>query len=205
MDQILAYLKDAYDPISILVYGSFADGTNDPTSDFDCMLIVPQKDKNHDDTVIGGIQLDCFLFTEEEVQGEDLFPFLTAYNSRIVLDNGIGADLKRRVHAYVEANATTSEEEKASLISWMQKTIRRIKKDDDEGNMRAISLLAESLADYYTLRDMFYLGSKKAIGYLKETDAKGYALFHNAVTLRSNDAIINWAEHIISGRSIYAS
>lgn len=196
MEKIIEYLKKTYKPISILLYGSFADGTNDKTSDFDCMLIVPKKDRNHDDAVINGIQLDCFIFTEAEVQSEDIDTFLTAYESRIVLDNGIGADLKRRVHDYVEKNAVTSEEDKSFLISWIQKTVLRISKNDDEGNMRAVLFLAESLADYYMLRDMFYFGSKKAISYLKKADEQGYSLFHNAVTLRSNEAIIKWAEYI---------
>ena len=196
MEQILEYLKNTYHPISILVYGSFADGTNDETSDFDCMLIVPEKARDHDDAVINGIQLDCFLFTEDELQSEATDTFLTAYHSRIVLDNGIGAELKRRVHDYVEQNRCTPKEEKTFLTSWIQKTIRRISKNDDEGNMRAVAFLADSLADYCMLRDMFYFGSKKAIASLRETDGEGYILFHNAVTLRSNEAIIKWAEYI---------
>lgn len=197
MEQILEYLKNTYDPISILLYGSFADGTNDETSDFDCMLIVSEKEKSHDDAVINGIQLDCFIFTADEVRSEKIEPFLTAYNSRIVLDNGVGAELKRRVHDYVEKNSSTPEEEKEFLTSWIQKTVLRITKNDDEGNMRAVSFLAESLMDYHTMRDMFYFGSKKAIASLRKTDAEGYTLFHNAVTLRSNEAIIKWAEYII--------
>lgn len=197
MERIIEYLKSTYDPISILLYGSYADGTNDETSDFDCMLIVPKKDKNHDDAVIDGVQLDCFIFTEEEVQNEEVYPYLTAYDSNIVLDNGIGAGLKRRVHEYVAEHTNTAKEEKDFLISWIQKTVARITKNDDEGNMRAVSFLAESLADYFVLRDMFYFGSKKAIRYLKKEDTEGYVLFHDAVTVRSNDAIIKWAEYII--------
>ena len=197
MEQILEYLKNTYSPVSILVYGSFADGTNDETSDFDCMLIVSEKERNHDDAIINGIQLDCFIFTEDELQGEKTETFLTAYNSHIVVDNGIGAELKRRVHDYVEKNSNTPKEEKDFLTSWIQKTILRITKNDDEGNMRAISFLAESLLDYHTIRDMFYFGSKKAIASLRKMDAEGYTLFHNAVTLRSNEAIIKWAEYII--------
>ena len=201
MEQILEYLQNTYHPISILLYGSYADGTNDPTSDFDCMLIVSKKDKNHDDTIIHGIQLDCFLFTEDDLQRKNIDVFLPAYHSNIVWDNGAGAALKRRVQEYVEQNTHTPEEEKEFLSSWIQKTIQRISKHDDEGNMRAVSFLAESLADYYALRDLFYFGSKKAIRYLKETDAQGYSYFHHAVTSRSNDAIIKWAKYVIEPQS----
>ena len=198
MEEIIEYLKKTYDPMSILLYGSYADGTNDESSDFDCMIIVRQKDKNHDDAVIGGVQLDCFIFTEEQVKNEDdADAFLTAYNSNIVLDNGLGAELKQRIHKYVEEHTVIPDDEKDFIRSWIQKTIHRIQKNDDEGNMRAVSFLAESLVDYFFLRDMFYFGSKKAIYYIKENDKEGYALFHKAVTAKANSDIIKWAEYII--------
>ena len=134
---------------------------------------------------------------KEEVQSEDVYPYLTAYDSNIVLDNGIGADLKRRVHKYVEENTNTPKEEKDFLVSWIKKTIARIAKNDDEGNMRAVAFLAESLADYFVLRDKFYFGTKKSIRTLKNEDAEGYELFHNAITMKSNDVIVKWAEHVI--------
>ena len=198
MEKIIEYLKDTYHPLSILLYGSYADGTNDESSDFDCMIIVPEKEKNHDDSVIDGVQLDCFIFTEEQVKDEeDIDAFLTAYDSNIVLDNGSGAELKRRVREYVKEHTVIPEDEKEFLRSWIQKTIRRVEKNDDEGNMRAISFMAESLVDYFFLRDMFYFGSKKAIRHVREQDKEGYSLFHEAVTVKSNQAIIKWAEYII--------
>lgn len=198
MENIIEYLKKEYNPLSILLYGSYADGTNDESSDFDCMIIVSEKEKNHDDSVIGGVQLDCFIFTEEQVKDEgDIDAFLTAYDSNIVLDNGLGADLKRRVREYVKEHTVIPNDEKEFIRSWIQKTVHRIKKNDDEGNMRAISFMAESLVDYFFLRDMFYFGSKKAILYVRENDKEGYALFHEAATAKSNHAIIKWAEYII--------
>ena len=203
MESIIEYLKKTYAPLSILLYGSYADGTNDESSDFDCMIIVKEKDKNHDDSIIGGVQLDCFIFTEEQVKDEgDIDAFLTAYDSNIVLDNGLGAELKQRVHKYVEEHTVIPDDEKEFIRSWIQKMIRRVEKNDDEGNMRAVSFMAESLVDYFFLRDMFYFGSKKAIRYVREHDDEGYSLFHEAVTVKSNQAIIKWAEYIINERTV---
>ena len=199
MESIIEYLKKTYRPLSILLYGSYADGTNDGSSDFDCMIIVPEKEKNHDDSVIDGVQLDCFIFTEEQVKDEgDIDAFLTAYDSNIVLDNGLGADLKRRVREYVREHTVIPDDEKEFIRSWIRKMMCRVEKNDDEGNMRAVSFMAESLVDYFFLRDMFYFGSKKAIHYVRENDKEGYALFHEAVTVKSNRAIIKWAEYIIN-------
>lgn len=199
MKRILDYLREKYHPVSILLYGSYRDGTNDEYSDFDCMLIVKNRENRHDDSVIDGIPLDCFLFSVEETRSEDPDTFLTAYDADIVEDDGTGAALKDRVRAYVEAHSETDAEEKRFTASWIEKTMKRAGKNDDEGCFRAVAFLWESLTDYFLLRDMFYFGSKKAIVYLKNSDPEGYALFHKAITERSIGAIANWAAYVTKG------
>lgn len=197
MDDILCYLQQTYRPLAILLYGSFQCGTNDEYSDFDCMLVVPEKDRNHDDSVIAGVQLDCFLFTPEEVETGDPDTFLTAYDAVIHTDtDGIAAALQARVRAYAAAHADVGAEERQFIASWIRKTMRRARKGDDEGNYRAVAFLWESLTDYYFLRSMFYFGSKKAIAWLQANDPAGYALFHAAITERTMPAIAAWAEHV---------
>lgn len=194
LDEILTYLETQYHPLSILLYGSYADETNDEYSDFDCMVIVEKKEKRHDDSIVAGVQLDCFLFTPEEVQNEeDLEVYLTAYDANIVKDNGLGADLKKRVREFVEAHSVIDAEEKQFIRSWILKTMNRARKGDDEGHFRAVAFLWESLTDYCFLRDRYYFGSKKAIAMLKAEDPEGYALFHEAVTCRTLPAIERWA------------
>ena len=198
MQKIIDYLKEKYEPLAMVGYGSFSCGMNDAFSDFDCMIIVEQKDRSHDDSVIDGIPLDCFIFTRSEVLAEDLDPFLTVYDGNILLDtDGIAADLKARVRKYVAEHAAMPDDEKVFLISWMRKTLRRMEKKDDEGNYRAIALLEESISDYFRLRDLFYFGSKKAVAYLKEKDPDGYHLYHKAITERTNAAIIQWVLHVM--------
>lgn len=171
---------------------------NDAYSDFDCMIIVDQKDSSYDDTVIDDIQLDCFIFTKDEVLGGDLTAFLTVYDGNIVMDTDeIAADLKARVRNYVEEHSVISADEKKFIISWIRKTMHRVEKNDDEGNYRALAFLWESITDYFLLRDMFYFGSKKAVAYIKENDAEGYRLYHEAITARTNTAIREWANHVI--------
>ncbi len=195
-EKIIEYLKEKYNPISILLYGSYSNGMNDASSDFDCMVIVDEKEQNHDGGVVEGVQLDCFIFTVDEVKNEDPDTFLTAYDAEVVLDNGIGEELKQRVREYVKNNSATEKSEKEFISSWIEKTCKRIQKGDDEGNFRGFMLMSESLDDYYTLRDMFYFGSKKAVKYLKENDAVGYELFHKAVTDKDNEAIIVWLKYL---------
>ena len=74
MDRFVQYLREKYRPRALLVYGSYVRGDQDGFSDFDCMVIVDSKEKNHDDSVVDGVQLDCYIFTADEVSGEDIEP-----------------------------------------------------------------------------------------------------------------------------------
>jgi len=198
MDRIIQYLQEKYHPRALIVYGSYVRGDQDEFSDFDCMIVVDTKEKNHDGSIIDGIQLDCFIFTAGEVAADDVDPFLTVYDGQIIFDDGIGAALKKRVRKYVAEHTVIEESEKEFIASWVQKTIRRMQKNDDEGNYRAIAFLFESLTDYCFLRDIFYFGSKKTISLLKETDSHGYDLFHAAITQKTNECIQAWAEHVVA-------
>ena len=197
MEEIVRYLRETYRPRALLVYGSYVRGDRDEFSDFDCMIIVDAKEKSHDDSVIGGVQLDCFIFTAEEAAGEDLDPFLTAYDSVIVFDDGVGAALKERVREHVAAHTAAPESEKEFIVSWIRKTLRRMRKADDEASYRALFFLSGSLTDYCVLRDIYYAGSKPAVARLKENDPRGYELFHAAVTRRTDECIAAWGEHVI--------
>ena len=42
-DKIIDYLEKTYQPESIIVYGSFADGSANLNSDFDALIILPEK------------------------------------------------------------------------------------------------------------------------------------------------------------------
>lgn len=199
MKKIIDYLKEKYNPLAIVTYGSFSCGMNDSYSDYDCIIIVNKKDNSHDDTVIDGILLDCFIFTKDEVISENPDTFITVYDGNIVMDTDeIAAELKTRVRKYVEEHSVISYDEKKFIISWIKKTMHRVEKNDDEGNYRALAFLWESITDYFLLRDLFYFGSKKAVAYLKESDAEGYRLYHDAITDRTNAVIREWANHVIN-------
>ena len=197
-DEIIRYLTETYHPLALLIYGSYQRGDQDDFSDFDCMIIVDKKEKKHDDTLFGNTQLDCFIFTVEETQADDIDTFLTAYDSEIVYDNGVGSALKQRVQQYVREHTTMDAEEKEFIVSWFKKTLRRMEKEDDEGNYRAVLLLWESLTDYFLLRDIFYFGSKWAVTQLKENDIVGYNLYHKAITDKTLSSIKEWAQYVIT-------
>ena len=196
---IIRYLEEKYSPSSILVYGSYADGTEDRYSDFDCMLIVDEKTADVDNAVIGGVSLDCRIFTVFDTYSEDLEPFLPVYDAVILKDRmGTARALKERVRGYVEANRVCPESEKRQILLWSVKLLRRMGKKDEEGNYRAIELLSQSLSDYFRLRDMFFPGSRKAIRWLQENDGEGFELYRKALLMRTNSSIEDWIRHSVA-------
>lgn len=196
-EEILTYLKEKYAPLTIALYGSYAEGTQDEHSDFDCLLITKTKDRAHDDAVVGGVMLDCFIYTEEEIRRLNLEEFLPLFGAQLTEDTGLGAALQKRVQDYVQRHSKRAPEEKEFLRSWIRKTMRRMEKGDAEGDFRAIAFLAESLEDYDLLRDRFYFGSKKALQALRKEDASGFALFQEAISQRSNEAILAWGQYVL--------
>lgn len=197
-EYIVNYLNKKYNPLSIIIYGSYSNNSFDEFSDFDCIIIVDKKIKGHDNTKINNVVLDCFIYTVEEVNTMDLDNFVPIYFGNIIKDNGLGEELKKRVIKYVLENSITDLEEKNFIKSWYKKTLRRIEKNDDEANYRALIILLSSLEDYYKLRDMFYFGSKLAIEYLKKNDVEGYILFKKAIENRKNSDIIEWIKYTIN-------
>ena len=61
-DKIIEALREKYRPLGIAVYGSFADGSNNRNSDFDALLLLPDGETGHDDSVLFGTELDVWLY-----------------------------------------------------------------------------------------------------------------------------------------------
>ena len=60
MEQVLKYIREKYNPLSIILYGSYADGTNNLNSDFDALVIVADHEQFHDTSIVDGVPLDVF-------------------------------------------------------------------------------------------------------------------------------------------------
>ena len=70
MEKIMEYLKSAYHPIGMAVYGSFANRTNHLNSDFDALLVREEGEITHDHFLICGIELDVFIYPKSLFQQE---------------------------------------------------------------------------------------------------------------------------------------
>jgi len=85
LEQILHYIRHKYDPISIILYGSYANETNDLNSDFDALVISAEHEPYHDTSFVDGVQLDVFVYPASCFAGDyDCEDFIQIFDGRIV-------------------------------------------------------------------------------------------------------------------------
>lgn len=60
LEQVLKYIRGKYDPLSIILYGSYADETSNLNSDFDALVIAADHEQFHDTSIVDGVPLDVF-------------------------------------------------------------------------------------------------------------------------------------------------
>ena len=184
MEKIIAYIKENYDPLSILVYGSFADGSNNEHSDFDALVISSNHAKCHDDSFVEGIQLDVFVYPVSWFESEkwECRDFIQLADSSIVFDaDAYGASLKQQVVSYVQNLPCKTAEEIRTEIEWCRKMFLRTQRDDTEGMFRWHWLLTESLEIFCDAVGHPYLGPKKSLRWMERQHPEAYTCYGNAL------------------------
>ena len=193
-DKIIEALREKYHPLGIAVYGSFADGSNNQNSDFDALLLLPDGETGHDDSVLFGTELDVWLYGAAHFAAPyDAEDFLRLHDSVIVEDaTGRLSALRAEVNAHIESAPQKTEAENAQSLSWCRKMLRRTERGDAEGCYRLHWLLTDSLSIYYDLRGEYYFGPKKALRRMVNTAPDDAAVYERALHEPSPENLAAW-------------
>ena len=193
-DKIIEALREKYHPLGIAVYGSFADGSNNQNSDFDALLLLPDGETGHDDSVLFGTELDVWLYGAAHFAAPyDAEDFLQLHDSVIVEDaTGRLSALRAEVNAHIESAPQKTEAENAQSLSWCRKMLRRTERGDAEGCYRLHWLLTDSLSIYYDLRGEYYFGPKKALRRMAKTAPDDAAVYERALHEPSPENLAAW-------------
>ena len=118
MEQIIEYLKKTYNPLSIILYGSYANGTNNLNSDFDALIISFDHEIYHDTSFVSDIQLDVFVYPEAYFnESLDCEEFIQIFDGKIITDTqGKGNELKSRILSYIKNRPCKTNEEIGGTI-----------------------------------------------------------------------------------------
>lgn len=199
IEDIRNYLKEQYNCHSIILYGSFDNGTYTDESDIDIICFCDNVIKKNDTSIINGRQLDAWMYdTNMMTKQEEL---LHINGGKILLDE---KDLCTRLLVNIEelfnegARKLTLEEINFQK-SWLTKMLNRAKMGDIEGNFRYHWMLVDSLEIYFGIKGLWYLGPKKSLCWLKENDINVYKLFNDALNINSSfEKIENLISFIIN-------
>lgn len=196
MDQILDYLKNMYEPLAVIGYGSFADGSNNEGSDFDALVIAKDHPLFHDVSFVGGIQLDVFVypqaFFEDSVDWEN---FIQLFDGRIILDtDGVGQRLLTRIQTYIHNRTRKSPEEIRTDIAWCRKMLLRTKRMDPEGMFRWHWLLTDSLEIFCLAAGHPYFGPKKSLKWMEKEHPQAFECYTNALSHLAWRDLEAWVE-----------
>ena len=199
VEKIVSYLKEAYQPEAVIIYGSFADGSANEHSDFDA-LVIANRDKTHDASVIDGIVLDAFIYPTDMFRSDyDPGEFVQVYGGKIVLDkNGIAERLQKRVLTYIESKPKKSADEIRQEIAWCEKMVLRTNRDDAEGYYRHHWVLTDSLEIYCDVIGSYYYGPKKTLRRMEQTDEEAYRIYAEALKGFDKGSLSEWISYIKS-------
>ncbi len=194
MEQVINYLIQKYNPISIIVYGSYADGSHNANSDFDALVISKQHENYHDISVVGGIRLDIFVYSEDCFQDNVSYAdFLQISDGIVVWDtNEFGKKLRSQVVKYIESLPRKADNEIQKDIEWCKKMLLRTKRGDAEGAYRWHWLLVDSLEIFCEIMHQDYKGPKKSLLWMKEEHPEAYLAYSEALLNFTFDAAEKW-------------
>jgi len=198
LEQIIKYIQQKYTPLSVILYGSYANRTNNLNSDFDALVISPACEQSHDTSFINGVQLDVFVYPASYFEGEyNCEDFIQIYDGQIIADNNnVGRTLQTRVQTYVKNRPHKSNAEIQANIDWCFKMLDRSKRNDAEGMFRWHWVLIDSLEIFCDIMHHPYWGPKKSLRWMADNHPKAFRFYEKALYNFNMADLENWIMYI---------
>ncbi len=198
MGDIINYIITKYQPNTIILYGSYANGSNNKNSDFDALVITDMECQPHDSAIVDGVQLDVFIYHsskfQQEVNCED---FVQIFDGNIVLDKyGTGKWLKEKIIEFINSYTPKSYEENLIQIEWCEKMLLRTERNDAEGFFRWHWLLVDSLEIYCDICGIRYFGPKKSLTKMEKDDPIATGIYEEALSKFEYATLNKWVKFL---------
>ena len=198
LNRILQYIQDKYKPLGVIVYGSYADGTNDANSDFDALVISTDGEQCHDNSFVGEVQLDVFVYPASYFDGEYACEdFVQIVDGRIIADvQGLGNALQTHVRNYVRNRPHKSQAEMQASIDWCVKMLERVKRYDAEGLFRWHWVLVDSLEIFCDVMEYPYFGPKKSLKWMEKQHPVAFGCYEQALREFNKESLEAWITYL---------
>ncbi|MDY4787974.1 MAG: nucleotidyltransferase domain-containing protein [Bacilli bacterium] len=198
--EIVNYLKRKYNAKIIILYGSFADGSNNLNSDFDVLVITNEQINTHDSSIINNIQLDAFIYNYNYLSKENFCSLVQIFDGIILLDDEqkTGANLIKNINDYISNFSIKPLSEIKENIAWCEKMLLRFNRNDCEGYYRAHWLLVDSLEFFFDIIHHYYFGPKKALKWMEKNYNNAYSIYNKALKSFDFESIEKWVTFLKS-------
>ncbi len=202
VDRVTQELLAAHDVHTIFLYGSHADGSAGPDSDYDIAAFGPVAEPSRIARLDAGGYLDVFIYPDALLlkPGE---AFLKLRGGKILMQRDALADdlLRRLDEIFRRGPLPLGADEIAARKVWARKMVTRIGRADPEGNYRRAWLLQALLEDYFHIRGRWYEGPKKSLRWLAQVEPAAYETFCAALEPGASDASIAALVDLVVGSS----
>ncbi len=200
MESVITYIMEHYHPLSILLYGSYADGSQNQNSDFDALVISADNLSYHDMSIVDGIPMDVFVYPASSFNGEiSCADYVQLLDSKVLMDTaGIGERLKNRIIEYIDSLPRKTETEIREEIQWCKKMLLRTQRKDTEGMYRWHWVLIDSLEIFCDAVHAYYRGPKKALRWMEHHYPQAYSRYREALTNFCPESLSQWILYLES-------
>lgn len=200
IQEVVSYIRRQYEPMAMIVYGSYADGTNNEHSDFDALVIARTHPYTHEVSHIAGVALDVFVYPKAHFDAAwDYDAFLPLSEGTILFDtDGVAQRVQNEVIRFLNAQPHQSAEEVRSEVAWCQKMLLRAERGDVEGAFRRHWVLTDSLEIFCDAVHHRYTGPKKTLRWMQQEYPQAFALYQCALQETGMLHLKRWITHLRS-------
>lgn len=207
VEQLVTHLCARHPLQTIFLYGSRAQGTHRPDSDFDLLLVrdgawpAPSSRDERDVHDFGGLLVDAWVHAPENLQPDTDPGLLRLQSSHLLLDrDGFGARLLARVNDVAARGPQPMKDgDRGAFRVWLPKMMVRMQGPDPlvAGHYRA-ELLNALLPTWFQARRQWYRGTRHASAWLRQNAPDVALTFEAALAPDAPVAAIEQAVSLIA-------
>lgn len=195
---IMQYLMETHQPRAIIITGSYAEGSFDETSDFDCWLIGRDETLiRHDTSTVNGVMLQAEIYPLSQMKA--LPERYMNYFVEVLIPydpEGVAEEFMAHVRRRLAKIPCMPQAHKQQRMRYLDKMLRRAGKQDFPGDVRGHLMLYQSLQHWCEFTDRLYIGTRKTLRMMEQEDPESASLFRQALRSFHLEDMKAWIERL---------